>query len=212
MECLTFDLDPLQSCADRCNYATKGEIVCYDLNNGHRNFPARQYKFKQNLKLAKSSKFVNTMIQQIRQTRQRQFRWFGSGDLLSYKMLNQIVLIAKKLPKIDFWLPTSRDDILMEYFEVKKKKIPDNLTIRLSCPDVCKDMPHFLKGLCKKWGIPYSLTTMNPKQATCQASLDGLSCQNCEDCFDSKKNVVYLVHNTKSRAHARKIIERRAEN
>jgi hypothetical protein len=200
MEMYSFDLDPKAcGCADRCNYGK--EKICYVLNNGHERYPARKLKLKRNLEFIKSDKF-DSIKYEILKTRQRQFRWFGAGDVPDYESFVKIIKVCKQLPAVEFWLPTSRDDILTRFFEIEKAQVPRNCKVRLSAPDVCEEMPAFMLELCKKWGITYSLTTLDESKATCHASIDGGSCEMCEDCFKLEP-VTYLIHgrNARKRAH-----------
>jgi len=203
MEVYSFDLDPKASgCVERCEYGK--EKVCYVLNNGNENYPSRKLKLKRNLAFLKSAGFVTKMKIEIMKTRQRQFRWFSAGDLPDLESLKKIVTVCDNLPAVVFWLPTSRDDILTQYFEVEKLAIPKNLIIRLSAPDILQEMPQFMQDICQKWGVTWTQTTLNESLATCHASKDGLSCELCEDCFELKP-VTYLIHGQHARKKAQEL-------
>ncbi len=211
MMCYSFNLSLKDSqCVERCEYGKKD--ICYVKNNFlHESFKARKNKLANNFKLIKSDKFVNILKMEILHTKQRIFRFFSSGDFPDLDSMKKIIKICEQLPSVNFWIPTSRDDILFEYFEIKKLKIPSNAVIRLSCPNVASDMPQFLKDQCKKWKINYSCTTLNHKIVNCHCSLDSQDskCGSCEKCFTNDFNAVYLIHNILSRSNARKLIQKR---
>ena len=58
------------------------------------------------------------------------FRWFDSGDLQSVDHLQKIVEIAKRLPQVQFWLPTQERNIITKF--LKTDTIPSNLIIKIS--------------------------------------------------------------------------------
>ena len=196
MECKTFDLDIEKSgCVDRCQYGQ--EKICYVVNNRYReNSPSRKAKKERNWKLANSKSFVRILTNEIRLTKQRIFRFFQSGDFFSLEFLKKVMQVCANLPKVDFWIPTTRDDLLNEFL-FKGGIIPKNTTVRLSAPKA--DIP-FHKGIIEfysKWeNITFSETTTNKNLATCKASLEeNASCEECEDCFKpNHKKTVYAIH------------------
>ncbi len=199
MEVFSFDLDPKESgCLDRCDYGING--VCYVGNNPRENFKPRKTKLQRNMEFLKSDKF-NQIKFEILSTRLREFRWFSAGDIPDLESFKKIVQVCRECVGVKFWMPTSRDDILNQFFEVEGLAIPENLIIRLSAPIIGEKMPAFMVDLCQKWGVTWSETTLNEKEATCHASLDGLSCEMCEDCFQLKP-VVYMIHGRNARARA----------
>lgn len=212
LEIPSFDLDPIASgCATRCKYGIKPElinkphrlknVICYALNNPNERYPSRIDKLKENLKLIKSAKFVQTMRTQIMTTRSRQFRFFSSGDLPNYTSLTKIVKLAKLLPKVEIWLSTSRDDYLYKFLVEKKQTKPHNLKIRLSHDDPLIPFAEPEKQFWLNHGVFVSSTTLDATKANCPASKDGLSCGTCEKCFTDPE-VIYLIHGQKARKNA----------
>jgi hypothetical protein len=196
MECYTFDLDIDKSgCADRCQYGQNK--ICYVIGNRFReNAPSRIAKKERNWKLANSKDFVRILTAQIRLTKKRIFRFFQSGDFFSLEFFKKVMRVCENLPKVDFWIPTSRDDILNQFLS-EGGVIPENTTLRLSAP--IPNMP-FHEGIIQfysKWkNITFSETTTDPSLTTCHASLvEGSSCGDCEDCFKpTHKKTVYAIH------------------
>ena len=43
--------------------------------------------------------------------------------------MKNIISICEQLPSVKFWVPTSRDDLLYQYFVTNKLKKPDNCII-----------------------------------------------------------------------------------
>ena len=110
----TFDLDTdLTGCADRCQYGISK--VCYVLNNPNENYPSRKAILKRNWDLINSDFFVSILTKQIRQTRINDFRFFSSGDFFNLKSIKKIIKVCENLPRVRFWIPSSRDDLLMEF-------------------------------------------------------------------------------------------------
>ena len=195
MECKTFDLDIDQSgCASRCQYGKNN--MCYVQNNHYReNSPSRKAKKERNWKLANSKSFVAILTAQIRLTKQRLFRFFQSGDFFNLEFFKKVIRVCANLPKVDFWLPTSRDDILNQFL-AEGGIIPENTTIRLSNPIPNGPFNEGIIQFYSKWKqITFSETTTDPNLTTCHASLDKSSCGDCEDCFKpSHKKTVYAIH------------------
>jgi len=195
MECFTFALDIIESgCADRCQYGENK--VCYVIGNKFReNSPSRKAKKARNFKLANSKDFVRILTAQIRLTKQRLFRFFDSGDFFSLEFFKKVIQVCKNLPKIEFWIPTSRDDLLNQFLS-EGGVIPVNTTIRLSAPQPGISFHEGIIKFYSKWKqITFSETTTDPNFATCHASLEGSSCGDCEDCFKSThKKTVYAIH------------------
>ena len=124
----------------------------------------------------------------------------------SFNSFKKIIKVCKQLPAVEFWLPTSRDDILIEYFEKGKGTIPKNLIIRYSAPQIAQSMPAFMVDLLKKWCVTYTETTMDATKATCHASIDGGSCELCEDCFKLIP-ITYLIHGVQARKNTDDLME-----
>jgi hypothetical protein len=205
MECYTFDLDIDKSgCASRCQYGQNN--ICYVQGNVYReNSPSRKAKKERNWILANSKSFVRVLTAQIRLTKKRIFRFFQSGDFFSLEFFKKVMRVCENLPKVDFWIPTSRDDILNQFL-AEGGVIPENTTLRLSAP--IPNIP-FHEGIIEfysKWkNITFSETTTDPSLATCHASLEGSSCGDCEDCFKpTHKKTVYAIHGKKALSNMKK--------
>ena len=119
------------------------------------------------------------------------FRLMDSGDLQSVKMLSDICEIAKRLPKIKFWLPTKEYGIVSEYVE-NGGIIPKNLNVRLSAYMVDGALP---SALAKRLGCTTSGVTEKAKEVTCPSSKQGNKCLDCRKCWNPNvANINYGKH------------------
>ena len=59
------------------------------------------------------------------------FRFHDSGDIQGLWHLDNICEVARRCPSVRFWLPTREYEIVVGYLATGRR-IPDNLTIRLS--------------------------------------------------------------------------------
>lgn len=204
MPCPTFDLSVILSgCAARCVYGLTR--ICYDITNFHTmdwNIP-RKNLLKRNQDLLESKYFNSVMINELLEDGNRWFRFFSAGDFPNIDAMHKVMDVCRAID-IDikkFWIPTSREDILVEYLETGNK-IPDNVCIRFSSPTIGDTtMPQlpYITELFEKHGICYSATTLDKEKATCAASITHGSCGRCRDCWDkTNKLTVYLLHNTTS--------------
>jgi hypothetical protein len=192
----TFDLDTERTgCADRCQYGINQ--VCYVLNNPNENYPSRKEILKRNWELINSDQFVSILTKQIRQTRINDFRFWSSGDFYNLESIEKIIKVCENLPRVRFWIPTSRDDLLTEF--LKENKIPSNVTIRLSAPIPDTPIPQFMKDFFKIHGVVFSETTTDPDAVNCHASLDGTGCQDCDQCWNPEHEITkYYIHGKKA--------------
>jgi hypothetical protein len=209
LSCFSFDL-PLSVCKSQCDYYKNK--ICYVQNNKlHESYPNRKKILKRNLKLAKSDQFVKVLTGQIRNKKQRLFRFFSSGDFIDLDHMKKVVQICRNLPDIKFWITTKNDYVLTQYFQENNLTVPKNCIIKLSSPVALMDMPKFTKDFCKKYNISYSLTTLNNDLVTCKSSLgfNESKCGNCELCFDNNFIPVYKIHNNTSVKNAKILIQKR---
>ena len=117
------------------------------------------------------------------------FRWHDSGDLQSVTHLAAIVEIAKRLPNIQFWLPTREFSIVSEF--MANNSVPDNLTIRLSALMFDGKPP---VGIAKRLGLVTSGASSG-NDFSCPSSKQGGKCLDCRACWDkSVSNVNYKQH------------------
>jgi len=113
------------------------------------------------------------------------FRWHDSGDLQSIDHLSKIVEIARRLPRIKFWLPTREQKIVD--FVGFYKAFPANLVVRVSAAMVNGKAPERFK-----WT---SGVVTDEKNVSCPAPTQGNKCLSCRRCWDKRvTNVNYALH------------------
>jgi hypothetical protein len=188
MPCHSYNI-PASMCITGSKLAVKSNTVCshcyakrFRYNWG--NVKAAMIKRSQEIT---HKNWVELMVIALTQKEKSgYFRWHDSGDLQSLNHLKNIVEIAKRLPKIKFYLPTKEYGILGKF--LKDNRLPDNLIVRLS--------EHLLNTTCKSHLVNlYSLQTSSVDSGvgfSCPAEKQGNKCLNCRACWNKKiKNVDY---------------------
>jgi len=108
------------------------------------------------------------------------FRWFDSGDLQSFKMLQDINQIALNLPEIQHWLPTQERKL------VKGAVLAPNLLVRVSSTQIDEH---------QELGWWDWVSSIGSEEWTCPSDKQEGKCGNCRQCWDkSVSNVIYKVH------------------
>lgn len=111
------------------------------------------------------------------------FRFFDSGDLQSEEHLEKIFQVCENNPDVYFWLPTREHKMVKNV--ARTRKVPDNLTIRVSATMIDGDPPSY-------WPTTATVVTTG---ATCPAYNQGGECGDCRACWDkSVPNVSYPKH------------------
>lgn len=166
-------------------YALKGN---YQFGNVQRSQYAR-------LDAINDPAWVDAMVVLVTEAGDRWFRWHDSGDLQSLEHLQGIAEIARRLPRVRFWLPTREYAIVRAYLDAEGMP-PANLTIRASAHMVDGKTPDALgvptSGVHSDWEA-YLAT--NPGARRCPAPEQGNACRNCRACWDSSiSSVSYHLH------------------
>jgi hypothetical protein len=66
----------------------------------------------------------------------RRFRWHDSGDLQSEQHFLDVILVARRLPWVWFWLPTMECRIVADALARPGMAVPENMVVRISTPMV----------------------------------------------------------------------------
>lgn len=177
-------------CAD-C-YACKGCYVFKSVKEAHqRKFEALNHpKFVEafilvlNKLYERGRKTYNLNGVQVKENR---FRWHDSGDIQSVEHMNMICDIAEGCPQIDFWIPT-REYGIMNKFLKTGRKIPDNLTVRMSVVMVGETVDE------RPMGLPFSTVGVMSAKAQCPAYEQEGKCLDCRVCWDKEENTNYPLH------------------
>jgi hypothetical protein len=182
--------------------AVKGSVcnACFALR-GNYLFNPVQAAMARRLQAIQSPFFVLDMIYVILSLEEKWFRWSDSGDIQSVEHLEKLVDIAKRLPSVQFWLPTKEFGFVSEVKE-KIGEFPSNLTVRLSAYMVDGKAP---KKLAESLGVQTSTVErvkkkevkniVDKRQDFCPSSTQGNACGPCRKCWDKTvSNVTYRKH------------------
>lgn len=126
------------------------------------------------------------------------FRWHAMGEVVDMTHLSHIFTLAQLLPKVNFWLPTYRIDLLEQlprHYSPSGSLAPTNLTIRASRP---------------LGANPYTMNWLYPREGVVsrrQGEYDGFYCpatwtdkhscddHHCRACWDRGiPLIVYKLH------------------
>jgi protein gp88 len=161
---------------------------CYALR-GRYVFPVVKEAMENRLALLSHPRWVTAITRLIQCSGDAHFRWHDSGDIQSLEHLQNIIAVARNLPKVNFWLPT-REYQTVEAYRRTGGRIPRNLCIRYSA--------HMTDGPPPiHYGLPVSTVSSHPNKAPpgahqCPAPLQGNTCLSCRACWDPKVKIVNL--------------------
>lgn len=115
------------------------------------------------------------------------FRVHDSGDFQSQRHIQQWVEVARRLPWVNFWVP-SKEVRDVKAVQRATDDWPPNLVIRLSAPMLGKALG--------AWGDPTPTSTVDAGVGhRCPAPTQGNKCGDCRACWDPKvSNVDYHKH------------------
>lgn len=116
------------------------------------------------------------------------FRWHDAGDIQSPEHLEAICEVARRLPHINFWLPTKEYDWVAAY----PNPFPRNLVVRVSHPMIGKafKMPFETKG-----GSVCTSSVGAGHGYLCPAKEQDGKCGDCRTCWSGLVvNVDYYQH------------------
>jgi hypothetical protein len=156
-------------------YALKGRYVFANVEKAHER---RLSKLRDDPYM-----WAAAIVKSIRKTRNRYFRWHDSGDLLGVNHLHLIILIARAMPDVRFWLPTRE----VSYVNAIRHEIPDNLVVRVSAPMVGTPISGMLGKHTSSVGADVGFS--------CVAYTQDGKCGDCRACWSSDvMNVDYPLH------------------
>ena len=165
-------------------YAKKGRYVFPNVQN------AMQYRLDSISKID----WIDCMVELISKKQsklpegQREFfRWHDSGDIQGVWHLEKIAEIARRLPQINFWLPTREYRFVREWLATATK--PSNLQIRLSAYMIDGKPP---TELANRLGLTTSGVSQNG--FNCPAPKQNNACGDCRACWTSDENINYKSH------------------
>ena len=190
------------TCLGRLDQKT-GELLekclgCYADNRGFYAMPDTKQVREDNLSLfnEKPEEFVFWMIGKLNRMRNKEFRWFDSGDIFSIKFLKAVIEICEKTPDTTHWIPTTTWNYPNQEFldQLQVLQALPNVRLRASNPG---SIPTLSKGLYPLQSVV--VQEIKPKSTKelfyCPASNQAGKCGPCKACYSSKiQTVAYLEH------------------
>ena len=162
---------------------------CYALK-GRYSFKNVQDALDRRFKAIYEPSWVEWMVEYIgKKEKSGFFRWHDSGDIQDIQHLNNINIIARKLPNIKFWLPTKEMGIVKKFLQFHTPE--SNLCIRLSefyLGEHAKNKAQL--DFAKKYGIV--LSGANKTGFNCPAPKQANQCGDCRKCWN--KNVFKIIY------------------
>ena len=167
--------------------------ICY-AKKGRYVFPNVQNAMQFRLDSLNKIDWIDCMVELISKKQsklpegQREFfRWHDSGDIQGVWHLEKIAEIARRLPEINFWLPTREYRFVREWLATATK--PNNLQIRLSAYMIDGKPP---TELANRLGLTTSGVSQNG--FNCPAPKQDNACGDCRACWTSDENINYKSH------------------
>ena len=159
---------------------------CYALR-GRYVFPVVREAMEKRLASLSHPRWVEAITTLIRRSGDAYFRWHDSGDIQSLEHLENIIAVARNLPKVKFWLPT-REYQTVQAHRRMRGRIPQNLCIRYSAHIVDGSPPFH-------YGLPVSTVSSDPGHAPdgahhCPAKKQGNTCGSCRACWNPHVQIV----------------------
>ena len=190
----SFDL-PLSTCQDRCNYFNKK--ICYSKNNPRLRYKKKVLKNIRNLKLIRSTKFIKVLSLEILKSNSRKFRFFSNGQTENLNQLKKVLDVCKICKNVKFAIMINSEIQIIQLIQ-SRYKIPKNANLLLSNYTPNEKTPEFMINEITPHNIGHTQTTLNKKDASCQASTvkNGHCFQKgvmCEKCYNDK-NITFMIH------------------
>ena len=189
------------TCLGRLDQKT-GELLekclgCYADNRGFYAMPDTKQVREDNLSLfnEKPEEFVFWMIGKLNRMRNKEFRWFDSGDIFSIRFLKAVIEICEKTPDTTHWIPTTTwnypNTKFLRLLQVLRK-LP-NVRLRASNR---ADKVEINKSLYPLQSVVVNKLEKSTKELFyCPASNQGGKCSNCRACYkESIQTIAYLKH------------------
>lgn len=191
MPCLSFGISA-KTCKTGSKLAKIENSVCsccYALK-GFYTYPSVKMAHQKRLKGIRNKFWAEAMALLIKSNSSNLFfRFFDSGDIVSYAFFEKIIKLVRLLPDFKFWLPTKEYSIISRWVKINGK-LPENLTVRLSGYMVDEKGPEIIAN---KLGCVVSEVRTN--NWDCPSSTQGGKCLTCRACWDKSVPVVsYKKH------------------
>lgn len=115
---LTYSHGIEQSCSHSCEcYSGK---VCYGMHGNYERYPVNQLYLADTLLYIRENGYEATtaaIIEKIKKTHCKYFRWFAVGDILNIEFIEMMVNVGKACPDVKFWGYTKKYMLVNHYIE-----------------------------------------------------------------------------------------------
>jgi hypothetical protein len=170
---------------------------CYADNRGFYAMPDTIRVREDNLKIIQDNieVFIFFMIAKLNRKKNKDFRWFDSGDILSIEFLKALIEVCKQTPKTRHWIPTTTwnypNDEFLALLQVLQA-LP-NVILRASNPG---SVPVLSKGLYPLQSVVVNELKKSTKELFyCPASKQAGKCGPCKACYNKNiETIAYLEH------------------
>lgn len=187
---------PISACTTGSKLADNPKSKCFYCyaGKGHYAFSTTIDCHNHRLSTLRHPLWVAAMIAQLKGKRVRYFRWHDSGDLQGEWHLNNIVRVAKGVPDMMFWLPTTEKMLVVEWLKKHPVGFPPNLCVRISASlmDAESKVPESARAHVQTCTVHWLQPAIGHE---CPAPKQDGKCGECRACWDtSVKNVSYKKH------------------
>jgi hypothetical protein len=182
---------------DKDNKMLEKCTKCYADNRGFYAMPMTKQVREDNLKLIEDNieSFVFFMIDKLNRTKNKEFRWFDSGDIFSVEFLEGLIEVCKKTPNTTHWIPTTSWNYSNIEFLLLLQALQSLPNVRLRASNIGSE------SLLSKEVYPLqSVVVKTMGKSTkelfyCPASKQQGKCNNCNACYNPKlQTIAYLQH------------------
>lgn len=198
LNCSSFSLSA-SKCLTGSKLAKCKDSICSKCYAGKGFYPMPSVKAAHKARLQETldlSSLTSKMLKEIDSDGRDIFRWFDSGDIQSYEMLESIVDIAIARPHVRFWLPTKERSFIAKYLHIWGS-FPPNLTVRISSTFINRHQIAWARrhGLVASGVASKDRFASLPKALQCLKPFQGNKCMKCTKCWDKEQMIViYKLH------------------
>ena len=122
--------------------------------------------------------------------RNRQFRFFVAGEIPNKTALKKIMQVVKNCPGCDFWIPTTKHDLIYDYIDNFGK--PVNAMINLSWTNLRKEPTKQFINKCKRYNVKYTQAVL--ENSNCHAdNTISHNCEYCKNCITEPKLITEAI-------------------
>ena len=173
---------------------------CYADNRGFYAMPDTIRVREDNLAIIRNNPetFIFFMVGKLNRKKNKNFRWFDSGDIFSIIFLKALIEVCKKTPLTTHWIPTTtwnyQDSDKVEFLSLLQElQALPNVRLRASNPG---SVPVLSKGLYPLQSVVVNELKKSTKELFyCPASKQAGKCGPCKACYNKNiKTIAYLEH------------------